>query len=120
VSLLEVSVEAGDFGPVIVLAGDADSSSVTQLNEVLIAQVSARTRHLTIDATNLRSIDPATVQTLMLAAPIVMVRGGSTALVNSQEPVLKMLNHTHAQPRCSRSRAGRQRGQQTRDGDPCQ
>ena len=94
VSLLEVSVEAGDLGPVIVLAGDADSSSVTQLNEVLIAQVSGRTRHLTIDATNLRSIDPATVQTLMLAAPIVMVRGGSTVLVNPQEPVLKMLNHT--------------------------
>jgi hypothetical protein len=72
VSLLEVSVEAGDLGPVIVLAGDADSSSVTQLNEVLIAQVSGRTRHLTIDATN-----PATVQTLMLAAPIVMVRAAA-------------------------------------------
>ena len=56
-SLPEVSVEAGDLGPVIVLAGDADSSSVTQLNEVLTAQVSGRTRHLTIDATNLRSID---------------------------------------------------------------
>src|ERR1700760_3881144 len=96
VSLLEVSVEAGDLGPVIVLAGDADSSSVTQLNEVLIAQVSGRTRPLTIDATNLRSIDPATAQTLMLAAPIVMVRGGSTVLVNPQEPVLKMLNHTRS------------------------
>jgi anti-anti-sigma factor len=93
VSWLEVSVEAGDLGPVIVLAGDADSSSVTQLNEVLTAQVSGRTRHLTIDATNLRSIDPATAQTLMLAALIVMVQGGSTVLVNPQEPVLKMLNH---------------------------
>jgi len=96
VSLLDVSVEAGDLGPVIVLAGDADSSSVTHLNEVLTAQASGRTRHLTIDATNLRSIVPATAQTLMLAAPIVMVRGGSTVLVNPQEPVLKMLNHTRA------------------------
>jgi anti-anti-sigma factor len=94
VSLLEVSVEAGDLGPVIVLAGDADSSSVTQRNKILTAQVSGRTRHLTIDATNLRSIDPATAQTLMLAALIVMVQGGSTVLVNPQEPVLKMLNHT--------------------------
>jgi anti-anti-sigma factor len=93
-SLLEVSVEAGDLGPVIVLAGDADSSSVTHLNEVLTAQVSGRTRHLTIDATNLCSIGPATAQTLMLAALIVMVQGGSTVLVNPQEPVLKMLNHT--------------------------
>jgi anti-anti-sigma factor len=93
-SVLEVSVEAGDLGPVVVLAGDADDSSVTQLNEVLIAQVSARATHLTIDATNLRSIDPATAQTLMLATLIIMVQGGSTVLVNPQEPVLKMLNHT--------------------------
>ena len=50
-SLLEVSVQAGDLGPVIVLAGDADGSSVTQLNEALTAQVSGRTTHLTIDAT---------------------------------------------------------------------
>jgi anti-anti-sigma regulatory factor len=77
VSLLEASVEAGGLGPVIVLAGDADSSSVTHLNEVLTAQVSGRTSHLTIDATNLRSIDPATAQTLMLAAPIIMVRAAA-------------------------------------------
>ena len=93
-SLLEVSVEAGDLGPVVVLAGDADDSSATQLDEVLTAQVSARTTHLTIDATNLRSIHPATAQTLMLATLIIMVQGGSTVLVNPQEPVLKMLNHT--------------------------
>ena len=30
----------------------------------------------------------------MLAALIVMVQGGSTVLVNPQEPVLKMLSHT--------------------------
>ena len=92
-SLLEVSVEAGDLGPVIVLAGDADGSSVTPLDEVLTARVSARTRHLIIDATNLRSLDPATAQTLTLAAMIVMVQGGSTVLVNPREPVLTMLDH---------------------------
>jgi len=58
--------------------------------------VSARTVHLTIDATNLRSVDPATAQTLTLAALIVMVQGGRTVLVNPQEPVLTMLNHTRA------------------------
>jgi hypothetical protein len=55
VSLLEVSVAAGDLGPVIVLAGEADLSSIAQLNEVLTTQVSARTSHLTIDVTNLRA-----------------------------------------------------------------
>jgi anti-anti-sigma factor len=92
-SLLEVSAETGNRGPVIVLAGDADGSSAAQLDEVLTAVVSGRTVHLTIDATNLRSVDPATAQTLMLAALIVMVQGGSTVLVNPQEPVLTMLNH---------------------------
>ena len=95
-SLLEVSVEAGDLGAVVVLAGDADDSSLTQLNEVLAAQVSARTTHLAIDATNLRSVDPATAQILMLAALIVMVQGGSTVLMNPQGPVWAMLNHPRA------------------------
>jgi len=94
VSLLEVSVEAGDLGPVIVLAGDADGSPAMELGETVTARVSPRTTHLTIDVTNLRSLDPATAQTLMTAALIVMVQGGRTVLVNPQEPVLKMLSHT--------------------------
>jgi len=94
VNLLEVSAEAGDLGPVIVLAGDADGSPATELDEALTVQVSPRTTHLTIDVTNLRSLDPATAQTLMTAALMVMVQGGSTVLVNPQEPVLKMLSHT--------------------------
>lgn len=92
--MLEVSVAAGDLGPIVVLAGEADRSSVTQLNEVLTAQVSARTRYLTIDATNLRSIDQTTAQALMLAALIVMVQGGRAVLVNPQEPVLQVLNRS--------------------------
>ena len=116
VSLLEVSVEAGDLGPVIVLAGDADGSPTMQLDEALTAQVSTRTSHLTIDVTNLRSIDPATAQTLMLAALIVMVQGGSTVLVNPQEPVLQDAEpHTHNRdvhdpsPDTGRDRTGHQR-----------
>jgi STAS domain len=71
VSLLEVSVAAGDSGPLVVLTGEADLSSITQLYEVLTAQVSARTSHLTIDVTDLRSADPAAAQALMLAALII-------------------------------------------------
>ena len=85
---------AGDLGPVVVLAGEADRSSVTQLNEVLTAQVSARTRYLTIDATNLRSIDQTTAQALMLAALIVLVQGGRAVLVNPRELVLQVLNRS--------------------------
>ena len=91
-SSLEVSVVAGDPGPVVVLTGEADRSSVTRLNEVLTAQVSARTRYLTIDATHLRSIDQTTAQALMLVALIVLAQGGRAVLVNPQEPVLEVLN----------------------------
>jgi anti-anti-sigma factor len=118
VSSLEVSVEVGDLGPVIVLAGDADGSSVTPLDEVLTARVSARTRHLIIDATNLRSLDPATAQTLTLAAIIVMVQGGSTVLVNPQEPVLKMLSHTRTAEIFTIQR--HQHGRRSSEGDPRQ
>ena len=75
-SLPEVSVAARDLGPVVVQAGEAGRSSVTRLNEVLAAQVSARARYLTIDAANRRSIDQATAQALMLAGLIVLVHGG--------------------------------------------
>jgi anti-anti-sigma regulatory factor len=92
VSLLEVCAVAGDLGPVVILAGEADRSSVTQLNEVLAAQVSARTRYLTIDATNLRSIDQTTAQALMLAALIVLAQGGRAVPVNPRELVLEVLN----------------------------
>lgn len=94
--MLEVSVVAGDSGPVIVLAGEADHSSITQLNEVLTAQVSARTSHLTIDVTNLRSADPATAQALMLAALIVRVQGGNAVLLNPQSPVAQILDRLRA------------------------
>lgn len=93
-SLLEVSVVAGDPGPVVVLAGQADRSSVTQLNEVLTAQVSARTRHLTIDATNLRSIDqaPAPGTHAGRADRLGPRRTGGTG--ESREPVLELLNRS--------------------------
>ena len=93
-SSLEVSVVAGDLGPVVVLAGEADRSAVTELNEVLTAQVSARARYLTIDATHLRSIEQTTAQALMLAALIILVQGGRAVLVNPREPVLQVLNRS--------------------------
>src|SRR5690242_18486762 len=96
VSVLEVSVAAGGSGPVIVLAGEADLSSIAQLNEVLTAQVSARTSHLTIDVTDLRSADLATAQALILAALIVRAQGGTAVLLNPQAPVALTLGRLRA------------------------
>ncbi len=91
--MLEASVVTGDLGSIVVLAGEADRSSVTQLNEVLTAQLSARTRYQTIDTTNLRSVDQATAQTSAGRA-YVLVQGGRAALANPQELVLEVLNRS--------------------------
>lgn len=96
VSLLEIVVSGGDSGPVVVLAGEADHSSITQLNEVLTAQVSARTSHLTIDVTNLRSADQAPAEALVLAALIVRVQGRSAVLLNPQPLVAQILHRLRA------------------------
>ena len=67
-SLLEVTVATGASGPVLVLAGVADLTAITQLDEALTAQVSGQAVRLTIDATNLRYADSASIRTLVMAA----------------------------------------------------
>jgi anti-anti-sigma regulatory factor len=96
VSLPEVSVAAGDLSPVVVQAGEAGRSSVTRLNEVLTAPVSARARYLTIDAANLRSIDQTPAQALMPAGLIALVHGGRAVLMNPREPAREVLNCSRA------------------------
>jgi len=64
VSLLDVSVATGASGPVLVLTGEADVTSVTRLDKALTAQISGQAVQLTIDATNLRYADSASVTTL--------------------------------------------------------
>ena len=84
----------GDLGPVIVLAGDADGSPATELDEALTAQVSTGASHLAIDVTNLRSLDPGNGADPDDGRPDRHGRGGRTVLVSPQEPVLKMLSRT--------------------------
>jgi hypothetical protein len=51
VCLLEVTVASGPFGPVLVLAGEADLTSVTRLDDALTAQIFGQAQ-LTVDATD--------------------------------------------------------------------
>jgi anti-anti-sigma factor len=92
VSSLQVSVVSGESGPVLVLAGEADLTSITRLDEALAAQVSGPAVRLTIDATNLRFTDTASVRTLAMAARRARTQAGSVTLVNPQPPVARMLN----------------------------
>ncbi len=91
-SSLQVSVVSGEAGPILVLAGEADLTSVARLGEVITAQVSEPAVRLTIDATNLRFADTASVRTLAMAALKARTGAGSVTLLNPQPPVARVLD----------------------------
>ena len=105
VSSLEVSTATGASGPVLVLAGEADFTSITRLDEALTAQISGQAVQLTIDAANLRYADSASMRTLVMAAMKARTRAGSVTLLDPQPAVARM-RICCASTRCSRSGAG--------------
>jgi len=92
VSSLEVPVATGASGPVVVLAGEADFTSITRLDEALTAQISGQAVQLTIDAANLRYADSASMRTLVMAAMKARTRAGSVTLLDPQPAVARMLD----------------------------
>lgn len=90
-SHLEVSVAAGETGPVVALTGEADLTSLPRLDEVITAQVSAGWPELTVDMSRLTFMDSASARTLMLAARAMRERGGSMVLLGPQPAVSRIL-----------------------------
>jgi anti-sigma B factor antagonist len=89
--MLQASVEAGESGPVIVLAGEADLTCAEQLGALIAEQLAGGTRQLTIDVSGLRFADSASIRTLVLAARTLTERGGSLVLLDPQQPVARVL-----------------------------
>ena len=89
--MLQASVEAGESGPVIVLAGEADLTCAEQLDAVIAGQLAGVTRQLTIDVSRLRFADSAAIRTLLLAARTLTERGGRLVLLDPQRSVARML-----------------------------
>jgi anti-anti-sigma factor len=94
--MLTASVAAGEFGPVIVLAGEADLNCAGQLSALITAQMSRGTRQLTVDVSGLRFADSATIRTLVLAARTLRQRGGKVVLLRPQQTVARVLALTGA------------------------
>ena len=90
-STLRASVSAGESGPVIRLSGEADLTTVAELSELVTAQLSGGTRHLTIDASGLSFADLASVRVLVLAAGTLQQRGGGLVLLRPQRVLARML-----------------------------
>jgi anti-sigma B factor antagonist len=89
--LLNVSVAAGESGPVVVLSGEADLTTVAQLSEALTAQISAGARHLTVDLSRLQFADSAAIRALVLAGRILNDQAGTLELVRPQPAVARIL-----------------------------
>ena len=90
-STLRASVSAGESGPVITLSGETDITTVAELSELVTAQLSGGTLHLTIDASGLGFADSVSVRVLVLAARTLRQRGGGLVLLRPQQVLARML-----------------------------
>ena len=91
-SLLEISVAAGESGPVVRLSGEADVTTVAELSEALTAQLASGARQLTVDLSGLRFADSAVIRELVMADRKLKDRGGGLELANPQPAVARALS----------------------------
>jgi anti-sigma B factor antagonist len=73
------------------LSGEADLSSISKLSELVTAQLSGGTRHLTIDVSGMTFADSASIRVLMLAAVTLSERGGGLVLLRPQRALARVL-----------------------------
>jgi anti-sigma B factor antagonist len=76
---------------VITLSGETDVTTVAELSELVTAQLSGGTRHLTIDVSGLSFADSASARVLVLAARTLQERGGGLVLLRPQQVLAQML-----------------------------
>jgi anti-sigma B factor antagonist len=92
VGLLEISVAAGDHGPVLMLSGEADLTTAAELSDALTAQLASGTPYLTVDVSRLQFADSAVIRALVLANRTLKARGGGMELVHPQPVVARALS----------------------------
>lgn len=91
-STFRASVSAGESGPVITLSGEVDLSTITELSDLITAQLAGGTVHLTIDVSGLSFADSASMRVLMLAAMTLRKRGGGLVLLRPQPALARLLD----------------------------
>ncbi len=91
ISPLDIRVTAGDAGPVVMLSGEADITTLRRLEDTLDAQITAGARLLTVDLSGLRFADSATIGALVRAASVLKAKGGRLDLQNPQPGLRRVL-----------------------------
>ena len=94
VSLLHVSLNEGEHGPVLALSGEADLTTLGELNGALEEQIRAAARLLTVDLSMLRYADSASIAALVRAARTLREQGGELELLHPQQAVARILSLT--------------------------
>lgn len=93
---LRTSVSAGVDGPVVVLSGEADTTTATLLRDMLATQLGTGARLLTVDASGLSFLDSASLRVLVLAARALQGRHGTLVFARPQPLVVRLLEITGA------------------------
>jgi anti-anti-sigma factor len=90
-SALRVSATAGDAGPILVLAGEADVTNAEQLRDVLGAQLASGAVYLTIDAAWLSFADSGAIGILAGAAKTLKELGGGLVLLRPRKALIRTM-----------------------------
>ena len=88
---LSIRVTAGESGPVLMLSGEADITTLAQLENALSAQLAAGAGILTVDLSGLGFADSATIGALVRAARTLKSQGRRLNLASPQPALARML-----------------------------
>jgi anti-sigma B factor antagonist len=92
VTLLDITVDTGEFGPVVSLSGECDLSTAGQLSAALTAQISGGAQHLTVDLSRLTFADSVSIRVLIQAHYALQDRGGVLELAYPHASVARSLS----------------------------
>jgi anti-sigma B factor antagonist len=95
-AVLRTSASAGADGPVVVLSGEADTTTAALLREMLATQIETGARLVTVDASGLSFLDSASLRVLVLAARALQGRHGTLVFARPQPLVARILEITGA------------------------
>jgi anti-sigma B factor antagonist len=95
-AVLRTSASDGADGPVLVLSGEADTTTAPLLREMLATQLDSGARLVTVDASGLSFMDSASLRVLVMAARTLQGRHGTLVLARPQPLVARMLEITGA------------------------
>lgn len=90
-SVLHAVVAAGEAGPLITLSGETDVTTTAELTELVAGQLADGALQLTVDMSELRFADTASIRVLVLAARTLRQRGGNLVLLRPHRALARIL-----------------------------